>query len=797
MMKNIAAASALLLAASLSACSSPSGLTYGQGAIGNEFAFCGMNPAADGHEIRISDRSSGRIAVDHLKLDGLAFAQPLREEAAADPVFGKGRRLVFSRKAADGTGGEIAVETYAGLPFILVRETVANTTDKEVDFQKVVPATFTLDFGKPAAQLKTLGTGGLLDPDRNPGSYLFLTCADPATREGVVAGWVTQKKGSGTVFSSVNRGKVEFRAQVEHGHLILQPGQSAELDTFAIGHFNDARLGEEAFASAVAKAHGIRLRPKTAVYCSWYAEGPSHGGAGTAQTTAELAKFCAKEHLKDYGFGVIQIDDRWQDGPVIGGPATHFDRVRPNGPYKDGIAPAAKSVEEQGLTFGLWWLPFGRNHMEADYKDRQDWFWKKADGSPLRQKSFGGTCLDSSVPAVREHLETLGRTIRSWGVKYYKMDGISGGAGLDHCYINDGYKRDGFGTSLPAHDPTLTNIEVMRKGLGFIRKGAGDDVFFSGCCAVQNMRTYAGTIGLVDSMRVGPDFNHDGQGIRSGPLRGSWMYFLNGRVWWNDPDPTKVRTSSEGCNADPSINGAVTSAQAQMTSSWVSLSDQFFLISDWLPSLPPERLDILKRTMASHGATARPVDRFDHSLPNTWLVTSEKSGARRDVVGIFNFYGQPLRAQYAFAKMGLESGKTYHAFDFWESKPVTDISGEIKEEVAPMSCRVLALRAKEDHPVLVSTSRHVSQGILEVKKETWSGGTLAGESEVVGSDPYELRIAGLNDGGGWKFAKAQVSAQDAAAGVTIERVKAEDGWVRLVIRSRDGRGVKWSAEFEK
>ena len=84
--------------------------------------------------------------------------------------------------------------------------------------------------------------------------------------------------------------------------------------------------------------------------------------------------------------------------------------------------------------------------------------------------------------------------------------------------------------SAPAHDPSLTNVEVMRKGLGHIRKGAGDDVFFSGCAASQNMRTYAGTIGLVDSMRVGPDFNHDGQGIRSGPLRGSWMYFLNGKV---------------------------------------------------------------------------------------------------------------------------------------------------------------------------------------------------------------------------------------------------------------------------
>ncbi len=794
-MKTFAAAAVLLSASLLAGCASSNGLTHAPGEIGNADIVLRY----DAKGFTLADRASGRVFAFDGKLNGDGTL--LREEAASDPVFGRGRRVVFGRKA-NVDGSEVALEVYSGLPFILVRNTVMNTTAIERDIQKVIPATFTLDLGKPAAELKTMGTGGLLAPDKNPGSYLFLACADPATREGVVAGWVTQNKGSGTVFSSVNQGKVEFKAQVEHGHLILQPGQSAALDTFAIGHFSDARLGEEAFASAVAKAHGISLRPKTAVYCSWYAEGKDHGGAGTAHTTVELAKFCAKERLKDHGFGIIQIDDRWQDGPNIGGPATHFDRVKPNGPYKDGIAPVAKAVEEQGLAFGLWWLPFGRNHMEADFKDKQDWFWKwqdgKRDGQPLRQKSFGGTCLDSSVPAVQEHLETLARTLRAWGVKYYKMDGISVGAGLDHCYINDGYKADGFGKSAPAHDRTLTNIEVMRKGLGIIRKGAGDEVFFSGCCANQNMRTYAGTLGLVDAMRVGPDFNHDGQGIRSGPLRGSWMYFLNGKVWWNDPDPTKVRTSSESCNADNSITGAVTTAQARLTTSWVSLSDQFFLISDWLPNLPQERLDILRKTMASHGATTRPVDYFDRTLPNTWLVSSDKSGTHRDVVGVFNFYDKPLKVDYSFAKMGLDPAKTYHAFDFWGNKPVTDVAGAIKEEVAPMSCRVLALRAKEGRPVLVSTSRHVSQGILEVKEEEWkASGILSGTSSVIGGDAYELRIAGLKDGKGWEFLGALTSPADDAAGVKIEALpQTEEGWLRLKVTSPTSREVYWAVGFE-
>ena len=248
-------------------------------------------------------------------------------------------------------------------------------------------------------------------------------------------------------------------------------------------------------------------------------------------------------------------------------------------------------------------------------------------------------------------------------------------------------------------------------------------------------------------MHVGPDFNHDGQGVRSGPLRGSRMYFMNGKIWWNDPDPTKVRTSNEGCVADPSINGAVTLDQARLTTSWVSLTGQFFLLSDWLPNLPQERLEVLRRTLAHHNATARPVDYFDNPLANTWLVTDAQDGVRRDVIGVFNFYGEPLKVDYTCSKIGLEPGKTYHAFDFWANTPLPDFHGRFQASIEPNACRVVAVRADEGHPLLISTSRHVTQGIIDVTGEKWSGNALSGASQLIANDPYELRIAGSTDGG--------------------------------------------------
>ena len=88
------------------------------------------------------------------------------------------------------------------------------------------------------------------------------------------------------------------------------------------------------------------------------------------------------------------------------------------------------------------------------------------------------------------------------------------------------------------------------------------------------------------------------------------------------------------------------------------------------------------------------------------------------------------------------------------------VAGSLKLSVPKQSCRILALRKKADHPQLLSTSRHVTQGIVDVKEESWDAAsrTLKGVSEVVAGDPYELRIV-LPEGGAWT--DAQVDAGDA------------------------------------
>jgi hypothetical protein len=95
----------------------------------------------------------------------------------------------------------------------------------------------------------------------------------------------------------------------------------------------------------------------------------------------------------------------------------------------------------------------------------------------------------------------------------------------------------------------------------------------------------------------------------------------------------------------------------------------------------------------------------------------------------------------------------------------------------------------------LSTSRHVTQGIVDVRRERWDKrrATLRGISSVVGGDPYEFRIV-PGRGRFRRAVAAAVSAGDEAAGVTA-RLRQGKGILRVRIDAPRGRAVSWSVRF--
>ena len=716
----------------------------------------------------VTSKIAQRVFLLDAALTGAKGAAKLTH--VADKTFGPGNAIEITYP----DGNRDVITLFPSLPFALFRASLHNTNVEPLVTRKIKTFFAAVTLGKGAAELKTLGTGGLLAPDKNPGSYAWLAIADPQTRNGIVLGWLTDDRGSGVLFTKVEGGTLRAEAQIDYGHLRIDPGKTSDLETLAIGYFDDARLGLEAWADAVAKVYDIHLPPQPVGYCTWYSQ--TNGGSSDQKHLAEQTEFAAK-NLALFGFSVIQIDDHWQDGISTNGPKRNFTTHKPDGPYPSGMKASADQIKSLGLTPGIWFMPFAGTYYDPAFKDRQDWFVKREDGRPY-ETAWGGTCLDMTYPPVREYLRsTVRRIADDWGFTYFKMDGLWTGTATKQQYVNSGYKDDNIGDAV-FHDPDKSNIEAYRDGLRLIRQTVGSKVFILGCNGPQNMRSYGGAFGLVDAMRIGPDNKSDWKSLQRGPIFGSRHYFLHGRIWYNDPDPVYVRES-------------VPLNHAQLICSWVTLSGQLNLSSEWFPGLPAERLDLLKRTMPSHGLLPRPADLFEHELPSLWVLSDSRRTPRRDVIGIFNWESAEKKFDYPLERLGLEPEVDHVAFDYWQNIMIPSIKGRLQITVPAESCRVLAVRPHSEHPQLLSTSRHITQGIVDVLEETWDEKTrmLSGRSRVVADDPCELRIAAPS-----AVESVTVSAPDESAGVQTS-VKDSPGLVRATLKSPISREVSWTVKF--
>lgn len=740
------------------------------------------------HELKIEFNSSDGIVSLFAKKSNYLFVTSYNFQQFPhaqikkinDPIFGDGEKIVFS----DNNNETAQIAIFQTLPFALFQTILANNNSDKKIINTLNTTQFTIKSSKSAKLLKSFGTGGLLAPNQNPGSYAWLSIVDPQTKSGVVAGWLTHDRASGILFSNIKNEEVILQSRSDYGRLIIQPKNSVESEILAIGWFDDARIGLEKWADAVATHYQIKLHDLPTGYCTWYAD--KHGGSSDEDSIVTLAQIATK-NLLPYGFQFLQIDDGWQQGDSKGnGPNKNFTNYRIDGPYSHGMKATAQTLLSYGFTTGIWFMPFAGTYNDPWFASHQNWFVKREDGSPY-DTDWGGTSLDMSHPEAQEYVRTIvARLSQEWGYRYFKMDGLYTGLAVQQVYVNSGYKEDGLGDAY-FYNSQKTNIEIYRDGLKLIRSTAGPDVFFLGCTTTQNMRSYAASFGLVDAMRIGPDNDGTWKGwVQASPVYGSRHYFLHNRIWYNDPDPNYVRA-------------VFTLDEARTMAGWTALAGQLNTNSDWIPDLSIERMEIIKRTIPSHQAIARPVDLFENDPPRIWLVQDSKSGSNRNVIGIFNWSDKPMEFDIPIVQFGLDNTKNYIAYDFWKNQMFPISKQTIHTSLNPHASQILSVHPLLDRPFLLSTNRHVTQGIIDVESEQWDEKTLtlSGVSQVVGNDPYELRIV-IPDTLKWHLKNVRLSTKDEHAGeVTIVSNTQENGLQRIRIHSHFSRSVEWSLIFAK
>jgi len=674
------------------------------------------------------------------------------------------------------SGRGVLVSLHAARPSARIRGWVRNPGPDPMTLDQILLFRARIELGTPAqaaaplAELRTLGYDGLALAALPRTRYMFLAVADPQTRAGVICAWLTDAGASGLVRSQGDPGQVRVEAVSQYGRVVIPPGGERQGAELVLDYFDNAAEGLEAYADAVARAYRIRLKPVPCGYMTWY-----HARALDEKRMPVLARWC-EANLKKYGWDFLQIDDGWQAAN------RDFTGHDPKGVYPSGMKPTAEAIARHGFRPGIWITPFGWDHKRPAFAAHQDWFVQRKDGS-VYAVEWGGDSLDMSHPQAREFLKgVLGRIGKDWGYTFFKLDGLWAGLAAKILYPDPKFRPDDFGDAV-FHDPRMSNVDAYRTGLKLVREAVGPDAYLLGCTVSQNMRTLQASIGLVDGMRVGIDSGRTWDGIVQNVKVATSVHFLHGRVWHNDPDVLYLDKS-------------FTTDQVRTFASWLAISGQMYMVSEWLPEVPADRLEIVKRTIPNHQRLARPVDLFENFPARVWHLSSGQRPWRRDVVAVFNWGDKPQKVTVDPNRLGLPDGQ-YARFDFWADRLLPDQPGPWHLDLPARACQVIALVQHVDHPRVVSTSRHVTQGILDLAGETWDAKTqtLRGISRVVGGEPYELRMAEPPKAETWVEAQTGVSPDDAQAGVTIRAEKPRAGTRRIVLQSPVSREVSWQVRF--
>lgn len=722
--------------------------------------------------------TNGIISIDYNPADGTFSASrgatPFLVRATVGELQARKAKVDV---ATVGDSKQITIEDASGrtamlmlreqLPFVLVKTTIKNAKAEPLSLNEATSIVLPLALAPPARDLRVLGYDGLAAADQAKTGPLYLAVANPATRAGVVCAWLTHERASGLVRSTVKGDQVRLEALSQYGRLQIPAASTAVGETLAIGYFDDTRQGLELYAEELALLHEIQLKPVPVGYMTWY-----HAGPSSETQLQQLAQWSAA-NLRKFGFDVLQIDDGWQPGR---------DAAQPGGPYPSGMKAAATMITEHGFQPGLWFMPFVWDHKRPMFAEHQDWFVRHADGS-IYEVSPGGDALDMSHADASESLRgTIHRMANDWGYQFLKLDALWAGLAAKLLYPNPRFRPDDFGEAV-FHDPYMTNVEAYRTGLKAVREGAGPKAYLLGSTMAQNMRTLGASIGLVDGMRVGIDSQQKWGGILENAKAATATYFLHGRVWHNDPDVVYLDKN-------------FTLDQVRAWASWVAVTGQIYMLSDWLPGVAAERMEVVRRTIPNHNRTARPLDLWKAFPAEVWYVGDPQS--KRHVLGLFNWGTTEKTVEVDLAQLSSDgkAGERYVGYDFWEGEVIDSISGTLGAKLRPTSCHVIVLRPALDRPQVVSTSRHVTQGLLDLPAEAWdpTNDSLVGVSRVVAGDPYEMRIVVPDPA--LKADVIGISPTDQEAQVTATG-KQDGRWIRVTLQASENRNVSWQITFKR
>ncbi len=568
--------------------------------------------------------------------------RPLRVEIDGEPSSGS--RPLGAGDDAEGIGAiEVRLEPadLAG-----TRGWSVTNTGREPEKVRSVSLVFSVEDARPPVRMlrhgyqswsptdvATLGVDS--DPSRKPDSIELVRAASHADQRAARPGelrseWVTVLADAATPAGSLlvgaaggsthdgtlrltlgAEGEPELRYEAFLGDAVLVPGAIRSLHDLVVlaGEATSASELLDLWSAEVARRERARSgAPYVAGWCSWY-------HYFHVVTESDIRHNLALADGADWPFDVFQVDDGFQR--AIG------DWLDADERFSAGLETLAEEITGSGRRAGIWLAPFLAAPDSALATEHPDWLARLPNGeflpgcfNPPWGGGLGGLMwtLDTTNPAVLEHLEHTGRELVQMGFRYLKLD-------FTYAPSFDG----------KWFDPTRTPSERVRAGYEAVRRGAGDDVFLLGCGA-----PLSNVVGVVDGMRIGADVAPAWNREQHDPAMSGYeamlpatrhaaaatfaRSFMHRRFWLNDPDCLMLRREAT----------SLTPEQIETWTRVVEASGGMALVSDDLALVPAEarrRFDELLQqsravdAVAAAGQTPRCTDLMTASRQPSTLVT--------------------------------------------------------------------------------------------------------------------------------------------------------------------------------
>ncbi|MEN6302812.1 MAG: alpha-galactosidase [Armatimonadia bacterium] len=459
----------------------------------------------------------------------------------------------------------------------------------------------------------------------------------------------------------------------------LAPGKEHRYDSLLLDVRPSALEAMEAYASVVKAVVNPPIPAELPMgWLSWYA----YRLTMTEDTILQNAAVVAR-HFQKYGVNMIHPDHGWQYKDICG----HWIN---NEKFPHGMKWLARKLAQMDLTLGLWvapstiseWAPFYEEHPEGlvagpDGKPlviSEKWYWAP------HGKTFN---LDPLTPAGEKYLRDFGKQMRSYGAVYLKTDFIGGWHGARR----------------------------LRHGMRLMREAVGPEMTLRPCSTALNTQ-----LGVCNEIGIARDIGNakslwEHLQVETLELASKW--FMHNKFWLNNPDVLIVGDPEE------------TLGEARGRVTLLALTGGVVFLGDRMPELEqqPDRLALCSLCIPSSNQPARPLDLFDcgrdRTYPRLWHLPARSKWGTWDVLGLFNWSGQPLTETITRDILNLPPGQ-YLVWDFWNQKLLGKLGRGLTIEVPAGDAACLRIMPIPDHPSVLSTNMHITQGLAELSNVKWN-----------------------------------------------------------------------------